>query len=193
MGKHSSSTRRASTMQFYALGLTGLCIAGISLGVIAQVVDEPKAQPGQPKTVAEDVVVSEETSTVQPIALASNDPHPDFAKCPPTARACVDLTANVTWLQKDGKIEYGPVIINHGSYGHETPPGNYQILRHVQDEVSYELNLEPMPWATYFSTSGMAFHEDDVTRESHGCIHMTNEDAKHYFQTLKKNDSVVIF
>lgn len=134
-----------------------------------------------------DVIVSTHTPT--PVAVIE----PNYQKCPPTARACVDLTARKSWLQRGGNVEYGPVSLNSGQPGWETPHGKFHVMRHVKDEVSYEFNLEPMPWSTYFSPLGIAFHQGDLEEMSHGCIHLTENDARHYFHQLKVTDEVVIF
>lgn len=174
-----------------ALMVAGYATAFAILGASILGNSQPEESEQAIQTMAEDTVQTDaaETTTVSTTPTIE----PAYAKCPPTTRACVDLTAKKSWLQKDGKIEYGPVSINSGQPGWETPPGNYHIMRHVKDEVSHEFNLQKMPWSTYFSPLGMAFHEDDITTMSHGCVHMTAKDAEHYFHTLKVGDSVVIF
>lgn len=137
--------------------------------------------------VAADTVIPEATTTTSPT------PQPNYAACPRTARACVDLTARKSWLQRDGKVEYGPVGINSGRPGWETPHGEFHVMRHVKDEVSYEFDLEPMPWSTYFHPLGIAFHQGELTEMSHGCVHLSEIDARHYFHQLKVNDAVYIF
>lgn len=147
-----------------------------------------------PETTDIVTVAEDQTAQATPVApTTAPSLEPAYAKCPKTARACVDLTARKSWLQKDGKVEYGPVPINSGRPGWETPPGEFHVMRHVKDEVSYEFDHEPMPWATYFHPKGIAFHQGELTEMSHGCVHLRKEDAEYYFNTLKVSDGVVIF
>lgn len=193
VGKHAKPLRRAQAPRVVAAGLA----LGALLGVGGVAYYETTS-----KTNVEQTVVTANAPSTTDSARPSFEvltprpkvePEPNFQACPPTARACVDLTAKKSWLQKGGTIEYGPVSINSGRPGWETPTGSYNVMRHVKDEVSYEFNLEPMPWSVYFSPLGIAFHEDDVNRMSHGCIHLHAQDAQHYFRTLKVSDSVVVF
>ena len=62
----------------------------------------------------------------------------DRGPCPATARACVDLAGQRTWLQKDGNVEYGPVTMSSGAQGWETPRGTHKVTRKVKDEISRE-------------------------------------------------------
>lgn len=166
-----------------SLAAGGLLAAGLSLA--PQSALPPEVEEVQVAALGEDFEMPVEETPKAPVA--------NYAACPPLTRACVDLSANLSWLQKDGKIEYGPVPINHGMPGWETPKGGYHVMRHVKDEVSYEHNLDPMPWSTYFSPLGIAFHEGALDEQSHGCIHLSGQDAQHYFHTLKVHDSVAVF
>lgn len=171
-----------------AVMVAGYLTAGSILLTSLLGMNSPEPEPAQIVTVAEDAVTS-----VAPPPTKQATPEPEYHKCPPTARACVDISAKKSWLQKDGVVDYGPVSINTGQPGWETPPGEFHVMRHVKDEVSYEFGLEPMPWSTYFSPKGIAFHEGDLAEMSHGCVHLSPQDAEHYFNTLKVLDNVVIF
>ena len=120
-------------------------------------------------------------------AAARNTP------CPPTARACVDLKNQVTWLQRNGKRTYGPVRISSGMRGQETPRGSMVVTRKVKDEISREFNNAPMPYAIYFTNNGHAFHEGNPYEASNGCIHLYHQDAVQYFSSLNLGDQVFIF
>ena len=65
------------------------------------------------------------------------------------------------------------------------------VQRKVRDEISYVFDNEPMPYSVYFTTTGVAFHEGDLTEDSHGCIHLSNPEAMHFFDVLQPNDIVV--
>ncbi|MFD5867512.1 L,D-transpeptidase [Corynebacterium sp. NPDC060344] len=113
--------------------------------------------------------------------------------CPPHARACVDVDNRLAWLQENGEVSRGPVPITTGRPGYETPRGEHVVQRKVRDEISYVFDNEPMPYSVYFTTTGVAFHEGDLTEDSHGCIHLSNLEAVHYFEVLQPNDIVVTF
>lgn len=113
--------------------------------------------------------------------------------CPPSARACVDLKNQVTWLQRNGKRTYGPVRISSGMPGQETPRGSMVVTRKVKDEISREFGNAPMPYSIYFTNNGHAFHEGDPYVMSNGCIHLYHKDAVQYFASLNVGDKVYIF
>ncbi len=122
-------------------------------------------------------------------APAPNQP----AGCAPSARACVDIANQRTWLQDNGKITYGPVRMASGKPGQDTPKGFHHVNRKVRDEISYEFDNAPMPFATYFTYNGIAFHQGDPSIKSAGCIRMYRGDAQHYFNTLRIGDQVHVF
>ena len=117
----------------------------------------------------------------------------DRGPCPATARACVDLAGQRTWLQKDGHVEYGPVAMSSGAQGWETPRGTHKVTRKVKDEISREFHNAPMPYSVYFTNTGVAFHAGRVDWLSHGCIHLNHDDAVTYFNSLKPGDVVFVY
>jgi len=111
--------------------------------------------------------------------------------CPPAASACADLSADLSWLQSDGKITYGPVRIEPGL------PRTRRGTFHVQWKagvhyVSTEFN-EPMPYAVFFAPGGIAFHGGSLTEKSHGCIHLDIDSARYYYDHLPVGAEVVVF
>ncbi|MCR3747924.1 L,D-transpeptidase [Lentzea californiensis] len=105
--------------------------------------------------------------------------------------ACIQLSTNQSWVVRGDKIVYGPTPITHGRRGFETPLGNFPVLRKVKDEWSRPYNAA-MPWSTYFTESGIAFHEGSLTDPSHGCIHLDPPSAKYYFTNLSIGDTVQV-
>ncbi len=105
--------------------------------------------------------------------------------------ACIQLSTNQTWVLRGDKIAYGPVPITHGRKGYETPLGDFPVLRKVKDEWSRPYN-GPMPWSTYFTHSGIAFHEGSLTEPSHGCIHLDPASAQFYFKNLAIGETVQV-
>ena len=124
---------------------------------------------------------------------ASRPAAPAPEGCAKTARVCVDLTNQRTWLQQGGKPSYGPVRMASGKPGYETPRGFFYVNRKVRDEISYEFGNAPMPFAVYFTYNGIAFHQGDPSIKSHGCIRMYRNDAEQYFNSLRIGDQVHVF
>lgn len=118
--------------------------------------------------------------------------------CTATAKACVDLDSQQSWLLKDGKVIRGPIKISSGGNGQETPIGHsLRVYRKEADYKSQESRMPngqpaPMPWSVFFQDGGIAFHSGDPARSSAGCIHLPDPDAKAYFEYLQVNDQVQV-
>ena len=133
----------------------------------------------------------EETPTPQP----APPPPPvtvEGTPCDITEGACIRLSTNESWLISGGKVEYGPVPITSGRPGYETPTGYFPVLYKVKDEVSREFNNAPMPYSTYFTNYGIAFHEGSLYEPSHGCIHLSMDAAITYFNSLQTGEQVQV-
>ena len=113
-------------------------------------------------------------------------------QCPPTARACIDVDGKRAWMLDAGRVTYGPVPITTGKPGHETARGSHRVLRHVRHDHSIPFD-SPMPFSTYFTVNGMAFHEGRLDEPSHGCIHLGHHAAAHFFEQLGVGDEIVAF
>jgi lipoprotein-anchoring transpeptidase ErfK/SrfK len=126
-----------------------------------------------------------------PLALTASDRR----DCPSAATACVDLTRHITWLQADGKVSLGPVRMEPGKPGsaHATPRGTFHVAWKAGPGYMSNLYHEPMPWATFFATGGIAFHGGSLTRWSHGCVHLTVANAHLYQEKLPIGAEVVVF
>ncbi|PRZ32737.1 L,D-transpeptidase-like protein [Antricoccus suffuscus] len=114
------------------------------------------------------------------------------ADCPTEAKACVDLTNNMTWLQVDGAVIFGPVQHIAGRPGYRTEPGMHKVFWKNIDHVSSIFGT-PMPYAVFFTASGMAFHEGALSEPSHGCVHLTHDIALAYWNNLQSGDEVYVF
>lgn len=133
--------------------------------------------------------------TAPPAAAPAPGPAPRFntGSCPPTADVCVDLDGNRSWLQDNGRVSYGAVPISAGGIGQATPRGTFTVNRKVVDEISWEFNNAPMPYAIYFTNNGHAFHQGNVAATSAGCVRLNHDDAVHYFENLQIGDTVYIY
>jgi len=111
--------------------------------------------------------------------------------CPLAASACADLTADLTWLQSDGTITYGPVRMKPGLP--RTPRGTFHVQwKAGAHYVSTEFG-DPMPYAVFFAPGGIAFHGGSLTKKSHGCIHLDIDSARYYDDHLPVGAEVVVF
>ena len=113
--------------------------------------------------------------------------------CAIEAKACVRLSTNEAWLT-DGKghIVHGPVRINHGAPGSDTPTGTFHIQRQEEMHLSKEYNNAKMPWSSFFDDNGRAIHGGDPARQSAGCVRMVDADAKAFYEGLAVYDTVQI-
>ncbi|PPK70228.1 L,D-transpeptidase [Actinokineospora auranticolor] len=134
------------------------------------------------------------TTTPKPTTTTPKPPPPakaEGAPCAATVRACIDLSANQSWLLENGKVVYGPVPITSGRPGHRTPPGTFKVGWKDIDHKSSEFNNAPMPYSVFFN-GGIAFHQGSLKVQSHGCIHLSAAAAKMYFNSLKVGDTVQV-
>lgn len=112
------------------------------------------------------------------------------APCSTEARACMRLSTNEAWLMDNGKVTYGPTPISHGMRGYETPPGVFKVSFKREFHWSTMHNA-PMPYATFFN-GDIAFHVGPIEKESHGCVRMTHEGAKAFYEYLWPGDRVEV-
>ncbi|MEJ2864261.1 L,D-transpeptidase [Actinomycetospora flava] len=113
--------------------------------------------------------------------------------CEDNVKACARLSTNEAWLS-DGKgnILRGPVRMNHGAPGNETPVGFFSVQRKEEVHLSKEYNNARMPWSVFFDDNGRAFHGGDPARQSAGCVRMADPDAQAFFNGLNVYDRVQI-
>jgi lipoprotein-anchoring transpeptidase ErfK/SrfK len=119
----------------------------------------------------------------------------DRQSCPAKATACVDLTRHLTWLQSAGRITFGPIRAEPGPPGsaHATPRGIFEVSWKAGPDFVSNIYHEPMPWAVFFAPGGIAFHGGSLTTPSHGCVHLTDQNARYYNQHLPDGAEVVVF
>jgi L,D-transpeptidase catalytic domain len=126
------------------------------------------------------------TPTLSPRARSS---------CPAAATACVDLNGDLTWLQSDGHITYGPVSMEPGPPGTQqaTPRGTFHVQwKAGANYISTEYHV-PIPYAVFFAPGGVAFHGGSLATPSHGCVHLDTGSARYYHDHLSAGAEVVVF
>jgi lipoprotein-anchoring transpeptidase ErfK/SrfK len=114
--------------------------------------------------------------------------------CPPAASACVDLSDHLTWLQSGSRITYGPVLMESGPPGtsQATPRGTFHVQwKAGRSYISTEYH-EPMPYAVFFASGGVAFHGGSLDTPSHGCVHLPVGSAEYYHDHLPVGAEVVV-
>lgn len=118
--------------------------------------------------------------------------------CTVTARACVDLDSQRSWLFDAGRIVNGPVPVATGGPGKETPVGHSlrvyrkEQLHHSGEYTATNGEPAPMPWSVFFQDGGIAFHEGRTDTPSAGCVRLAKNDAIAWFNHLQIGDQVQV-
>ncbi|MCX4972084.1 MULTISPECIES: L,D-transpeptidase [unclassified Streptomyces] len=130
--------------------------------------------------------------------LLSAKKNPNAAKkCPVRSYrvACVDLTRQLTWVQKGKKVIYGPVPMRSGRAGYGTRTGWKKVYWKHKNHWSTLYNT-PMPYSQFFD-GGQAFHavygSIYTTVGSWGCVNLRLADARKLWGVLKKGDRVYVW
>ena len=105
---------------------------------------------------------------------------------------------------EDNKLVYEFDVVT-GRPGKETIPGEYKISRKFEDYTSKKYKVE-MPYTMFFSADGKAIHGTKwatlrsylhvyITESvgSHGCVGLTEEDAKELFAWAPVGTTIVVF
>lgn len=122
---------------------------------------------------------------------------PSATPCAPTAKACVDISAKKAWLTDGhGKVIYGPVPVTTGAKGEETPVGTFSVMWKDKDHKSGQSkgpDGRPADMTnSVFFQPGDAFHSGSLTRDSAGCVHLSDAASERFFDYLQPYDQVQI-
>ncbi|WP_199552288.1 L,D-transpeptidase [Streptomyces sp. N35] len=118
-------------------------------------------------------------------------------RCPVTRDriVCVDLTRQLLWVQRAGKVTFQARPIRSGARGYRTRTGWHRISWRNKWHRSTLYNNAPMPYAQFFS-GGQAFHGYDepiyAPPGSHGCVNMRRTDAKALWTNITRGQRVYI-
>ena len=113
--------------------------------------------------------------------------------CPPAASACADLSDHITWLQSHGHITYGPVRMQPGAPADPTPRGTFHVAWKAGAHYISTSYAVPIPYAVFFAPGGIAFHAGSLTTSSHGCVHLSMDNARYYHDHLPIGAEVAVF
>ncbi|HEU5472059.1 MAG TPA: L,D-transpeptidase [Actinophytocola sp.] len=127
------------------------------------------------------------TTTTTSTTVAPPPPPP----CAPGVRACVRLSTRQAWLMSAGLVDYGPVPIAHGGPANRTPTGTFPVSWKDAENTS-SIYGTPMPYSVFFAPGGIAFHEGSITEDSHGCVRLTAEAARTFFDGLTAGQLVQV-
>lgn len=111
--------------------------------------------------------------------------------CSGAAVACVDLSRQLAWFVRGGKVVRGPVKVATGRSGYGTEVGTFHVFRKNRMWYSTLYNNAPMPYSVFFD-GGEAFHEGSVYVRSHGCVHLSASNAAWVFNFLRIGDEVQV-
>jgi lipoprotein-anchoring transpeptidase ErfK/SrfK len=107
--------------------------------------------------------------------------------------ACARLSTHQVWITDGhGATLVGPIDMNDGGPGEETPTGLFTVQWKDKDHRSREFNNAAMPYSVFFDTQGRAFHGGDPSRQSAGCIRLSAAHAATVFDRLQPGDQVQI-
>jgi lipoprotein-anchoring transpeptidase ErfK/SrfK len=130
------------------------------------------------------------TRTTRTTATRSASSTSDTAPCGLTDGACVSRSEKRAWLVRDGRVVLTAPITT-GRPGERTRPGTFHVTWKDADHRSSEFDDAPMPWSVFFD-GGIAFHTGSLSRQSAGCVHLSDSAARTFFRTLRVGDTVVV-
>ena len=184
VGRHSKITTRrwvTSARTATLAGALGAGVLGTFFGSLAGPAVANAATPAPSRPAHSTTAPASATSRLVP-----------GTPCTATAKACVDLAHNEAWLLKAGHVMRGPVQINKGAQGHNTPSGTFNVQWKDLHHRSKEFNNAPMEYSVFFTTDGDAFHEGNVHKKSEGCVHLSASNAAAWYNYLKVGDQVQV-
>lgn len=104
----------------------------------------------------------------------------------------VDLNSQILSVFRAGH-EIGTAVVLYGAKSKETPPGTYPILAKARSHRSSIYDAD-MPFTLRMTHDGISIHGSHVRwgAATHGCIGVPMPFAEKLFDTVAKNDDVVV-
>ncbi|WP_110675401.1 L,D-transpeptidase [Salinicola sp. RZ23] len=105
----------------------------------------------------------------------------------------VSLTEQRAYVYRNGVL-IGVSTISSGRPGYDTPTGVFTVLQKDRDHHSNLYNDAPMPFQQRLTWDGIALHAGGLPGypESHGCVHLPSEFARHLFDASNLGMTVVV-
>lgn len=105
----------------------------------------------------------------------------------------VSLTEQRAYAYRNGVL-IGVSTVSSGRKGYETPTGVFTILQKDKNHHSNLYNSAPMPYQQRLTWDGIALHAGGLPGypESHGCVHLPTEFARHLFDATNMGMTVVV-
>ena len=110
------------------------------------------------------------------------------AGCRSSAKACFSVSQRTAWLLRPGRVVVVAVPALGGRQGHPTPIGHFQVQFHDENHVS-SIYHAPMPFYVNFAPQ-VGFHAGSLVVQSHGCVHLSRDNARRFFNYLQDGDPV---
>lgn len=130
------------------------------------------------------------TTSASPVTTTTTT-RPPAPPCGVVNGACVSLTAQLSWLIRDGQVVHGPVQSESGGPDQPTPVGTFRVAWKDRVHRSSEYGTD-MPNSVFFAAGGIAFHAGSLTSPSHGCVHLSDADSALFFDGLAVGDTVQV-
>jgi hypothetical protein len=110
------------------------------------------------------------------------------SQCRANAKACFSVSQRTAWLLRPGRVVVVAVPALGGRRGHETPVGQFSVNFHDEHHVSSTYHA-PMPFYVNFADQ-VGFHAGSLSVLSHGCVHLSRDNAQRFFHYLHDGDPV---
>jgi hypothetical protein len=109
---------------------------------------------------------------------------------------CVDLTNQVLWASRGGRVVLAPTVVRTGRPGQATPTGWFRIRQKKRHTVSSQYGT-PLPfWQRFYRDFGFHALETPLYAPiagSHGCVNMIYRDAAALFALTSGGSRVHVF
>jgi hypothetical protein len=105
----------------------------------------------------------------------------------------VSITEQRAYVYRNG-ILIGATTVSTGRPGYPTPTGVFTVLQKQKEHRSTLYEDAPMPYMERLTWDGVALHAGGLPGypESHGCVHLPSEFARHLFEISPSGMTVVI-
>ena len=137
-----------------------------------------------------------------PISSAPASLRPSTPVSPPTDGKWIDVDiGDQTITAYQGSTPLKTVLVSTGVAWHPTPVGRYKVYMKIQSQTmsggsgAEYYSLPGVPWVMYFTGSfavhGTYWHHNFGKPMSHGCVNLTIEDAKWFFDWAEMGTPVI--